>query len=149
MYLTSNRKDGWNSGKVQPSKTIIDTVIKKSDGDPTKKNTPLPDVAKNLTQPPGKQGFRLLMDADEDSILVSGNDGGIYAVDRNEKYDLSAPWGTLDLTKNTFMLDVFGRIIAYTWLSPLKYNGQDVKVPALAELLVVDPKKVPDEYKAW
>jgi hypothetical protein len=134
---------------VQPSKTIIDAVIKKSDGDPTTENTPLKDVAKGLKQPPGKQGFRLLMDADEDSVLVSGNDGGIYAVDRSQNYDLSAPWGTLDLTKNPLTLDVFGRIIAYTWLSPLKYGDQDVLVPALAELLVVDPKKVPDEYKAW
>ena len=54
-----------------------------------------------------------------------------------EKYDLSAPWRTLNMTANPLALDVFGRIIAYKSIT--RY---------LAELMVVNPKQVPVGYKA-
>ena len=83
-YLTgSYRKDGWDPSKVQASKGFINDMVMK--GDVTANTLPLNNVAENLKQPKVNQGFRFLMDADENSIVVSGSDGGIYAVDLGRK----------------------------------------------------------------
>jgi hypothetical protein len=55
------------------------------------------DVAANLTTPNSNIGFRIIMDEDKSSILVSGEDGYIYLVGTDEKYDLSSPWETTNL----------------------------------------------------
>ncbi|XHF99760.1 hypothetical protein AWENTII_003249 [Aspergillus wentii] len=62
---------------------------------------------------PSTQGFRMIQDANLTSTLVSGTDGNVYLVNNSAAYDISAPWGSLDLTKNTFNYDVFGRLIHY------------------------------------
>lgn len=73
------------------------------------------------------------MDEDKSSILVSGEDGYIYLVKTDENYDLSAPWGTIDVNSNTVDLDVFGRIMSNklhgTFVTEIKVNEVD-KVPA-------------------
>lgn len=137
--------EGFSSdpSNVNPDKNIITDVIKKSNGEdvsvyPAKLN----DVSQSLNQPKGQNaGFRLVMDRGGDSILVSGQDGFVYLVDRTKDYDLSAPWGTTDLTHNTLMLDVFGRLVAYKGVT-----GGDF--PTLAEIRVVDPKQVPVGWRA-
>lgn len=82
-----------------------------------------------------------MMDGGGDSFLVLGKDGFVYLVDRAMDYDLSAPWGTTDLTRNILMLDVFGRLVAYKGI-----DGGDF--PALAEIRVVDPKHIPVGWRA-
>ncbi|GKZ17888.1 hypothetical protein AbraIFM66951_006907 [Aspergillus brasiliensis] len=60
---------------------------------------------------PPTHGFRMIQDAKTTSTLVSGTDGKIYLVNNSAEYDISAPWGALDISKNIFSYDVFGRLI--------------------------------------
>jgi hypothetical protein len=60
---------------------------------------------------PKTNGFRLIQDAGQTSTLVAGKDGRIYMVDNSAEYDISAPWGGLQVDKNIFSYDVFGRLI--------------------------------------
>lgn len=114
-------------------------VPKKLDGDvlsgDNKSN--LTDVAKTLKRPDTKAGFRVIMDEDKTSILVSGEDGYIYLVKTDENYDFSAPWGTIDQKSNTVDLDVFGRIITHRLISYF-----------LSSVQVFDVDKVPSNRKA-
>lgn len=56
-------------------------------------------------------GFPLIQDAGQTSTLVSGKDGRIYLANNSAEYDISAPWGALEVDKNIFSYDVFGRLI--------------------------------------
>lgn len=97
----------------------------------------LTDVAQTLKRPETKAGFRVIMDEDKTSILVSGEDGYIYLVKTDENYDVSAPWATIDQKSNTVDLDVFGRIVTNRLISYY-----------LASVMVYDVDKVPSDRKA-
>lgn len=56
-------------------------------------------------------GFPLIQGAGQTSTLVSGKDGRIYLANNSAEYDISAPWGDLEVDKNIFSYDVFGRLI--------------------------------------
>lgn len=97
----------------------------------------LTDVAQSLKRPETKAGFQIIMDEDKTSILVAGEDGYVYLVKTDENYDISAPWGTIDMKSNTVNLDVFGRIMTNALIS---YH--------LATVMVYDVDKVPSNRKA-
>lgn len=97
----------------------------------------LTDVASNVRTPNTKTGYRVIMDYEQTSILVSGHDGFIYLVKSDERYDLSAPWGSVDAHSNTVDYDVFGRIMA---------NYVAERYAAMVSVVAVE--KVPKNYKA-
>lgn len=66
-----------------------------------------------LRKLPNTQGFRLIQDAGLTATMVSGTNGKIYMANNSANYDISSPWGALDLKKNIFSYDVFGRLINY------------------------------------
>ena len=66
-----------------------------------------------LRKLPNTQGFRLVQDAGLTATMVSGTNGKIYMANNSANYDISSPWGALDLKKNIFSYDVFGRLINY------------------------------------
>lgn len=93
------------------------------------------------------------MDSESSTIMVSGEDGGIYLVGKDQGYDTSAPWGTLDKKENPITLDVFGRVVAFRFLPHAeKYKDPKYQIAgfgqAIADLVVVDPTKVPEGYRA-
>ncbi|KAJ5917595.1 hypothetical protein N7466_011149 [Penicillium verhagenii] len=78
------------------------------------------DKDKNkLRKLPKTNGFRLIQDAGQTATLVSGKDGHIYLANNSAEYDISAPWGGLEVDKNIFTYDVFGRLI---WIDARAYN---------------------------
>lgn len=97
----------------------------------------LTDLASRVREPHTKTGYRIIMDYDQTSILVSGQDGYIYLVKSEQKYDLSAPWGTIDVHSNAVDLDVFGRIMS-----------NYVVERHVASISVNNVDKVPQNYKA-
>ncbi|KAJ5259215.1 hypothetical protein N7478_012196 [Penicillium angulare] len=64
-----------------------------------------------LIKLPKTNGFHLIQDASQNSTLVSGKDGRIYLVENKPGYDISAPWGSMEVDKKIFNYDVFGRLI--------------------------------------
>ncbi|KAK2765124.1 hypothetical protein FQN54_008823 [Arachnomyces sp. PD_36] len=87
------------------------------------------------------EGFRILMDLKETSILVSGKDGGVYFTSKKEAYDLTAPWGTVDSKSNVLTFDVFGRLLNFE-VTQLRYTQ------GLFSLLYVNtPSEMPGEWK--
>ncbi|THC93340.1 hypothetical protein EYZ11_007196 [Aspergillus tanneri] len=125
--------NGWDAQKVEPSSGFFAEVAESLGGVhslPSSKTL-------NLTRPgpiihedehfeeenekkkhklrklPKTNGFRLIQDAQQTAILVSGTDGKMYMVDNSVDYDVSAPWGAMDLKKDIFSYDVFGRLIYY------------------------------------
>ncbi|KAJ4158394.1 uncharacterized protein LMH87_008921 [Akanthomyces muscarius] len=134
-------EDGFDTTAVEPDVSVFDTVSGKLDGADIANVTPqINDVAANLTSNHGTNvGFRIIMDEDKTSILVSGQDGHIYLVGTDELYDVSSPWGTIDLKSNGVNLDVFGRIMAYY---PDKYAR------LIADVGMYEPDKVPDKERA-
>lgn len=121
--------------------SVFSAVSENLDGADIANVTPqINDVAANLTSKHGSNvGFRIIMDEDKTSILVSGQDGHIYLVGTDEQYDTSSPWGTIDLQSNGVNLDVFGRIMAYY---PDKY------AKLIVEVGMYEPDKVPDKERA-
>jgi hypothetical protein len=101
----------------------------------------------NKTEAPDGAGFRIIMDKKEDSILVSGTDGNIYLISRREQYDLSAPWGTVNITANVLSMDVFGRVLAAR-CSGADPPGFGPSTNPVAGLGVFEPEKVPKTYFA-
>ncbi|KAJ5895520.1 hypothetical protein N7495_007211 [Penicillium taxi] len=67
--------------------------------------------SKKLRRLPKTSGFRLIQDANQTATLVAGKDGRIYLASNSAQYDISAPWGGLQVNKNVFSYDVFGRLI--------------------------------------
>lgn len=96
------------------------------------------NVSQSLTPKVGNTGYRVIVDHGQTSIVVAGKDGGVYLVASDERYDLSAPWGTLDLNSNLVNLDVFGRIMSVNLF--FAFLG-------LADVQLVDPKFVPEDNK--
>ncbi|CAI7569729.1 unnamed protein product [Penicillium glandicola] len=121
---------GWNASEVNPG-TLFNEVADTFGGEQNLANNktlnltqPGPiiyedeEIAKNkeknkekLRKLPKTNGFRLIQDASLSSTLVSGTDGRIYLVENKAEYDVSAPWGGMEVDKNIFSYDVFGRLI--------------------------------------
>ncbi|KAE8322651.1 fungal-specific transcription factor domain-containing protein [Aspergillus sergii] len=123
---------GWNATQVEPTTTLFNNVAATFGGQENLAS----NTTFNLTKPgpiiyedehfqsksskddknklrklPKTNGFRLIQDAGQTSTLVSGKDGRIYMVNNSAEYDISAPWGGLQVDKNIFSYDVFGRLI--------------------------------------
>lgn len=140
--------DGFNPGTEKPAKGLIKNVINEN-GDSGVGKPYIADATRNFKKIEGAQGFKIVMAADSGSIMVTGTNGGLYLVDKDKGYDVSAPWGTLDTKAKPLTLDVFGRVLSYKLLK--SYNKQDTlgqHAPMLADLMVSDPKSVPVGYKA-
>ncbi|KJK66709.1 hypothetical protein P875_00127970 [Aspergillus parasiticus SU-1] len=126
------RAKGWNATQVEPTSTLFNNVAATFGGQENLAS----NTTFNLTKPgpiiyedehfqsksskddkdklrklPKTNGFRLIQDAGQTSTLVSGKDGRIYMVNNSAEYDISAPWGGLEVDKNIFSYDVFGRLI--------------------------------------
>lgn len=86
-----------------------------------------------------KVGFRLIMDDDKSSVLVTGTDGYIYLANTKENYDFSSPWGSVKPDSNVVDLDVLGRIVSY------KFSTKSVLA---AQVKVFKPSKVPKDFHA-
>lgn len=135
---------------------MFEQVTNRLGGDTAEKLKPnLTDSVSRLPSPDNKAGFRIIMDQDKSSILVSGTDGHIYLVDSKQNYDMTAPWGTIDINSQTVNLDVFGRIMSATPDRP-QLVGPALPPPfsfpqwshyAMA-LKVVEPSKVPSKDRA-
>jgi len=93
-----------------------------------------------LRRLPNTSGFRLIQVASQSATLVSGRDGYIYLVDNEADYDISAPWGGLEVDKNIFSYDVFGRLI--------HYHSVDNFLRLTASVGVSDAQSMPRHAKA-
>jgi hypothetical protein len=140
--------DGFNAGAEKPADGLIKKVTDKS-GDSGAGTPYIADATRNFKKIEGTQGFKILMAADGGSIVVSGTNGGLYLVDKDKGYDVSAPWGTLDTKAKPLTLDVFGRVLSYKLLKTLdKRDSLGKDAPMLADLMVSEPQDVPVGYKA-
>lgn len=84
--------DGFDTDAVEPDTSVFSQVSDKLGGDNVGSQTPtITDVASGLKEPQTNVGFRVIMDEDKTSILVSGEDGYIYLVKTAENYDVSSP----------------------------------------------------------
>ncbi|KAJ5898999.1 hypothetical protein N7495_003743 [Penicillium taxi] len=120
---------GWDSKQVEPT-NFFNQVAGKFGGEGNlasnktialKKPEPIiykdeqltksQDDKQKLKQLPKTNGFRLIQDAGQTATLVAGKDGRIYMANNSAQYDISAPWGGLEVDKNIFSYDVFGRLI--------------------------------------
>lgn len=138
--LTLISADGFDTTSAIPNSLSIHTVTDKLGKDVANVKPMINDVAANLTSNNGNNtGFTIVMDEDKSSLLVSGTDGGIYLVGTKESYDLSSPWGTLDLKSGMLDLDAFGRIMSYAFYG---------NVPYVAKLSVWNPAEVPSKERA-
>ncbi|RAQ69076.1 hypothetical protein COH21_008346 [Aspergillus flavus] len=123
---------GWNATQVEPTTTLFNNVAATFGGqenlasNTTFNLTKLGPIiyedehfqsksSKDDKNKPRKllktNGFPLIQDAGQTSTLVSGKDGRIYLANNSAEYDISAPWGALEVDKNIFSYDVFGRLI--------------------------------------
>ena len=118
---------------------MFSAVIKDAGGDSLASAPNINDVSARLKPSGVKEGFRIVMDRSQTSILVSGNNGNIYLARTEEQYDLSAPWGTLDASSGVLSVDVFGRVMSCSLTS---------YPPAAIELSVHDPKLMPKYNEA-
>ncbi|KAI1817053.1 hypothetical protein GGS20DRAFT_535201 [Poronia punctata] len=125
----------------QPAPGLIQQVTKKVGRDLANNIPKIRDVAATLKppKPTNNAGYRVIMDQDKTSILVSGRDGHVYLVSTSEAYDLSAPWGSVDVDYNAFSLDVFGRVVSYM---------TDVHSRIASVVKVWDPQNIPADWRA-
>ncbi|KAJ5772496.1 hypothetical protein N7520_003025 [Penicillium odoratum] len=137
---------GWNKTRVEPS-TLFNQVIHKFGGEGNLASNKTISLDKpgpiihddehfesenseadkdKLRKLPKTNGFRLIQDAGQTSTLVAGKDGRIYMANNSEDYDISAPWGGLEVDKNIFSYDVFGRLIWFNaaYLTPASGKGR-------------------------
>ncbi|KAJ5278653.1 hypothetical protein N7478_004025 [Penicillium angulare] len=141
--------NGFNRANEKEDKALISQVNTKLGGDPNSGKPTISDATREFKKVEGAQGFRILMDAKGDTILVAGRNGALYLVGKDSGYDVSAPWGTLDTNENPLTLDVFGRTISYKFLQSYeKRSYYSQERPMLADLVVSDPKKVRFGYRA-
>ena len=120
--------------------------------------TPVQNLTANISDHQPNTGFRIIMDYNKTSILVSGKDGYIYLIESNEQYDTSSPWGSIDLKSPGVDVDVFGRIMSYKASEmltiPLKTrkSGKSVTITSqslgAADVRVSDPGHMPNTDKA-
>jgi hypothetical protein len=147
------RANGFTPGNVKNDKAVIKYIVDKAKEDSNAQKPFIPEVLVKPKQADQDQAFRILMDAESGTIMVTGEDGGIYLVGKDQGYDTSAPWGTLDKKENPITLDVFGRVVAYKSL-PHAERYKDPKLQYagfgqyIADLRVVDPTNVPEGYRA-
>jgi len=134
MLTGMPRADGFNPLISVPDLTVTTTVPLAVGGDIANIKPNITDVSARLTHnTTNNLGFKVIMDEARTSILVSGRDGFIYLVDTESGYDVSSPWGSVNLTSGTVNLDVFGRVIAFT---------PDRHTYLVAQLKVYEPDKV-------
>ncbi|KAL7911957.1 hypothetical protein GGI35DRAFT_492031 [Trichoderma velutinum] len=137
VCVTTN---GIDMAAVEPTASVFNDVIKKFGRDLVGTSMPTStDVAGKMTPAKGRAGFRIVMDKSKTSILVSGKDGYIYLVHTDEEYDISSPWGTIDLPTDIVNMDVFGRIMS---------NELDTSAGSAAQVSVHDPTKIPSNKEA-
>jgi hypothetical protein len=122
---------------------IFNQVVEKSGSDIGSDIPEINNVALNLEHKISTTGFRIIMDQAQGSILVSGTDGFVYLVDSEEKYDVSSPWGTVDISSNLVNLDVFGRVLATA-----QPGGDEDIYNFAAEVRLFKPEKVPVNERA-
>lgn len=92
--------------------------------------TDIDNVAAKLRSSNSTQGFRILTDAQEKYLLVSGNDGHLYFADKNQ-YEISAPWGSVNTKAGVMPFDTFGRLLSYNWDTRSKTKGTLIDINAL------------------
>ncbi|RMZ44711.1 sensor histidine kinase/response regulator [Aspergillus flavus] len=123
---------GWNATQVEPTTTLFNNVAATFGGqenlasnttfnltklgpiiyeDEHFQSKSSKDDKNKLRKLLKTNGFPLIQDAGQTSTLVSGKDGRIYLANNSAEYDISAPWGALEVDKNIFSYDVFGRLI--------------------------------------
>lgn len=162
------RKSGWNATQVEPTK--IDDPLTALENIFGSEQNLAPSKTFNLTDPdailladerlarahrnqtvkqlPKTHGFRLIQDASQSATLVSGTDGHIYMVNNSMDYDISSPWGAMNLAENKFNFDVFGRLIYY---NASRLNDKSQKgyfIPRMIEVGVANAKSMPSGVKA-
>ena len=131
---------GFDPKAVRPANGFIVDAIKERNGvDPTAATPPIRDVAATLDDHQPKTGFKIIMDYNKTSILVSGKDGYIYLVEAGENYDTSAPWGSIDLNSPGVDVDVFGRVMSYVDAGDARFAVKQ---------RVWDPKALPNTERA-
>ncbi|QMW34622.1 hypothetical protein G4B84_010088 [Aspergillus flavus NRRL3357] len=123
---------GWNATQVEPTTTLFNNVAATFGGqenlasnttfnltklgpiiyeDEHFQSKSSKDDKNKLRKLLKTNGFPLIQGAGQTSTLVSGKDGRIYLANNSAEYDISAPWGDLEVDKNIFSYDVFGRLI--------------------------------------
>ena len=140
-YANVNSKNGFDTSDVAPAQGVIEDIIKAVGGtDVADTPIPLNDVAATIQPPNNDTGFRLIMDYDKTTVLVAGKDGYIYLVPANDiQNDVSAPWGSINLTTPGVNLDVFGRVMSYL---------PDKGTRLTAEVRVWTPDNAPANFRA-
>lgn len=131
--------DGFDTQAVSPDSGIFADVAQARGTDFITDNVAIPDVAADIEPDQSKTGFRIIMDHERTSILVAGNDGYIYLAPSEANYDVSAPWGTIDMNSPGLDVDVFGRIMSYL---PDDYARLTV------EPRVWEPQSIPSKERA-
>ncbi|GMF80181.1 unnamed protein product [Aspergillus oryzae] len=128
----AGKAKGWNATQVEPTTTLFNNVAATFGGqenlasnttfnltklgpiiyeDEHFQSKSSKDDKNKLRKLLKTNGFPLIQDAGQTSTLVSGKDGRIYLANNSAEYDISAPWGDLEVDKNIFSYDVFGRLI--------------------------------------
>ncbi|KAJ6081027.1 hypothetical protein N7499_005901 [Penicillium canescens] len=140
--------DGFNVESEKQADGIIKTVTAET-GDSGAGKPSIADATREYKKVEGTQGFKILMAADSGTIMVSGTNGGLFLVEKDKGYDVSAPWGTLDTKANPLTLDVFGRVLAYKLLKASdKKDRLGTNAPIVADLMVSEPQSVPVGYRS-
>lgn len=141
LLLTVCRISGFeDDAKTKPDPGVFRSVVPPGKHDIIDKSKPvLRNVSKELKPAATKAGYRLITDKDQKHILVSGSDGHVYLVDSDEKYDLTAPWGTLELESKAFSLDVKERFMA----AP----SDVIHLITAAPIGMTESKRVPEGYR--
>ncbi|KAH8886458.1 hypothetical protein GQ53DRAFT_844965 [Thozetella sp. PMI_491] len=131
---------GGISGDSKPEdRSVINEVVKKLGIDIIAIKPNISDLASQPSKLDERFGYRIIMSADEEGILVVGNDGGIYLTPTDQKYDMSAPIGSTNLSSNLLDIDVLSRVLAY---EPDTVNGR------VAKLTFYNATKMPEIAKA-
>ncbi|KAK3302880.1 uncharacterized protein B0T15DRAFT_559308 [Chaetomium strumarium] len=105
--------EGFNSLISVPDLTVTTAVPLAVGGDIANIKPNITDVSAGLIQNiTNNMGFKVIMNEDRTSILVSGKDAFVYLVDTQEAYDVSSPWGSVNLASGTINFDVFGRVLS-------------------------------------
>ncbi|KAI3323015.1 DUF862-domain-containing protein [Xylariaceae sp. AK1471] len=98
------------------------------------------DIAANLTQPATDNfGYRIIMDQNKTTVLVSSRDGYIYLVPNDAEYDINAPWGSVDLRTNAVSPSFLGRVLS---------SMADTKSRVSAAIKAWDPDTTPADWRA-
>ena len=92
---------------------------------------------------PQTHGFRVIQDANQTGILVSGKDGRIYMTDNSGDYDISAPWGSIDVAKDKYNYDVFGRLIYFNASRWTNSDNDGTRRTLMVEMGVAPSEKIP------